>query len=58
MELKAPAATAEYNKFDVEGKTVYVHKRVKTLNSGIKFRLRKVFFVKEIVVEGLLTNGM
>ena len=52
-----PAAPEEYNKFDVSGKTVYINKRVKTLNSGLKFHLRKVFFMKNIVVDGLRPAG-
>ena len=58
VELRVPAAPNEYNKFEVEGKTVYVHKRVKAVNSGLKFRIRKVFFVRSVIVEGLLTAGM
>lgn len=58
MELRVPAAPGEYNKFEVSGKTVYVHKRVKAMNSGLKFHLRKVFFVRSIVVDGLRPAGI
>lgn len=52
-----PAAPDEYNKFEVSGKTVYINKRVKSLNSGLKFHLRKVFFMRNIVVDGLRLPG-
>jgi len=54
VEQRVPAAPDEYKQYNVSGKTVYVHKRVKTLNSGLRFRLRKVFFVRTIVVDGLM----
>jgi len=58
VEQRVPAAPDEYNQYNVSGKTVYVHKRVKTLNSGLKFRLRKVFFVRTIVVDGLIEQRL
>lgn len=51
-----PAALEEYNVYQVNGKTVYVHKRVKAKNSGLKFYIRKVFFIKTVVVEGLINK--
>ncbi|WP_430886027.1 hypothetical protein [Fusibacter sp. JL216-2] len=58
VELKVPAAPGEYNKFEVSGLTVYVNKRIKTMNSGLTFRLKKTFFLKSIVAEGVRPGGL
>lgn len=58
VELKVPAAPGEYNKYEISGITVYVNKRIKTMNSGLKFRLKKTFFLKNVVVEGVRPTGM
>jgi len=58
VELKVPAAPGEYNKYEISGVTVYVNKRIKTMNSGIKFHFKKTFFIKNIVVEGVRPGGV
>ena len=57
MELRAPAALEEYNMYQMNNLNVYIHKRIKTMNSGLKFHLRKVFFIKNIVVDGVRPAG-
>lgn len=58
MELQAPEVSDGFNKFEVKGKTIYVQKRIQTVNSGLTFKMRKIFFIREIVVEGIRSNGM
>jgi len=58
VELRAPAALVEYNQYEVEGMNVFIHKRIKAVNSGLKFHMRKVFFMKNVVVDGVRPAGL
>jgi len=48
----------EYNQYEVEGMNVFIHKRIKAVNSGLKFHMRKVFFMKNVVVDGVRPAGL
>jgi len=51
IELKKPSNEEEYEKFDVDGIEVYVHKGIS--GGTISFEIRKALFIKSLYADGI-----
>jgi hypothetical protein len=58
VDFAVPAVPEGFYKYEISGKTIYVQKRIKAVNSGLKFKIKKVFFMKQIVVDGIQKTGL
>lgn len=48
-----PAALDKYDKYMVDGITIYIQKDIKTVNGQFHFKLDKLLMFEKVIVHGL-----
>lgn len=51
--LDEPKSSAKYDTYEQDGITIYISKAISLGEKPIHFRLKKFFFMKEIIVDGI-----